>query len=143
MPAGRFLLAVRISSDFPCSCFLCWSDIGHKHSPADARQIAERINLDLTFESNSPEVEYFVREPLLPLSSAAAIGRVGYQHRHGWAGRIAVRSLGWDAVMSIDGINLVRLPKGTTAVLQIGKKPGANLTVLSLAGTGGQPFSRQ
>jgi hypothetical protein len=117
--------------------------VNHKHSPADARQIAERINLDLTFESNSPEVEYFVREPLLPLSSAAAIGRVGYQHRHGWAGRIAVRSLGWDAVMSIDGINLVRLPKGTTAVLQIGKKPGANLTVLSLAGTGGQPFSRQ
>jgi len=116
-------------------------DINHKHTPADARQIAERINMDVIFESNSPEVEYLVREPLL--HSAATVGRLGYQHRQGWAGRIAVRSLGWDAVMSIDGINLVKLPKGTMAVLQIGKKPGASLTVLSLAGTGGEPFSRQ
>jgi hypothetical protein len=118
-------------------------DVGHKHSAADARQIADRINQDLVFESNSPEVQYFVREPLLPLSTAASVGRVGYQHRHGWAGRVAVRSLGWDAVMSIDGINLVQLPKGTTAVLRIGREPGANLMVLSLAGTGGEPFSRQ
>lgn len=130
---------------FPPSSFsLTFVDIGHAHTPADSRQIAERINQNLVFESNSPEVEFFVREPLLPISSASVIGhRVGYQHRHGWAGRIGVRSLGWDAVISIDGINLVRLPKGTTAVLQIGKKPGASLTVLSLAGTGGQPFSRQ
>lgn len=104
--------------------------------------IAERINSELIFESNSPEVEYLVREPLLP-HHAAALGRSGYQHRHGWAGRVAVRSLGWDAVISIDGINLVPLSKGTTVVLQIGRRPGANLTVLSLAGTGGEPFSRQ
>jgi hypothetical protein len=118
-------------------------DVGYAHTPADARQISDRLNQELVFESNSPEVEYFVREPLLPLHSAGNLGRVGYQHRHGWASRIAVRSLGWDAVMSIDGINLVQLPKGTTAVMHIGRKPGANLMVLSLAGTGGEPFSRQ
>lgn len=96
------------------------------------------------FESNSTEVEYFVREPLLPMAAGGSVGRGGgYQHRHGWAGRVAVRSLGWDAVISIDGINLIQLPKGTTAVMQIGRRPGAPLTVLSLAGTGGEPFSRQ
>jgi len=119
-------------------------DVGYTHTAADTRAIADRINQQLVFESNSPEVQYFVREPLLPLATAASVGaRGGYQHRHGWAGRVAVRSLGWDAVLSIDGINLVQLPKGTTAVLRIGRKPGANLMVLSLAGTGGEPFSRQ
>jgi len=119
-------------------------DINYKHTLADARAIAERINMDLIFESNSPEVEFYVREPLLPLSSsAAALGRSGYAHRHGWAGRVCVRSLGWDAVISMDGLTLVPLPKGTTAIIQIGKKPGANLTVLALAGTGEEPFSRQ
>jgi len=49
-----------------------------------------------------------------------------------------VRSLGWDAVISIDGIKLIQLPKGTTAVLRIGKKPGAPLTVLKLADTPAQ-----
>jgi len=106
--------------------------VGHSHTTGETRQIAERLNADLVFESHSPEVEYFVREPLVPMPASPAARAAGYAHRHGWAGRVAVRSLGWDAVMSIDGINLVRLPKGTTVVLQIGRRPGANLTVLSL-----------
>ena len=119
-------------------------EIGRPSSPAEARAIADRINLELVFETNSPEVQYFVREPLLPLSTAnnASLGRGGYSHRHGWAQRVTVRSLGWDAVMSIDGIRLVQLPKGTTAVLNIGRKPGAPLMVLSLADPNGQPFNK-
>jgi hypothetical protein len=74
--------------------------------------------------------------------SSNSVLRHGYVHRHGWAGRVSVRSLGWDSVISLDGIHLMNLPKGTTAVLQVGKRLGANLNVLSLAGSG-EPFSRQ
>jgi len=111
-------------------------------TPATAREIADRINSKLLFGCSSALVEYYVREPLRPLPAAGGAteseARAGYQHRHGWADRIAVRSLGWDAVISIDGIKLIQLPKGTTAVLRIGKKPGAPLTVLKLADTPAQ-----
>ncbi len=60
-----------------------------------------------------------------------------------WEKRLMIRSLGWNANLFFDGLSTYPLPKGTIAQIQIGQQPQSELTVLSLAGTGGEPFSRQ
>jgi NAD+ kinase len=65
-------------------------DINYSCSPAECRQISERLNRQLVYETNSNEIQYFVREPIV---SSAHHGT--YKHRHGWAKTIAIRSLGW------------------------------------------------
>jgi broad specificity phosphatase PhoE/NAD kinase len=116
------------------------ADVGLKTSAAEAKHIAERVNLDMVFDSESDELEYYVREQLLTQVNSS---KGKYHYRHGFGKKLMIRSLGWNANMFFDGLSTYTLPKGTIAQINIGNKTHSKLTVLSLAGTGGEPFSRQ
>lgn len=130
---------------------------GVKPSMHDIRDLTDRLNhqnlfhwsssqmmvrLSLFFFSLSPFFaeaslfifQYYAREP---------IGGAALHHRHGVTDRVIVRPFGYDCILNIDGTANYPVAKGWSVVLTIGAEPGANLSALSLAGTGGEPFSKQ
>lgn len=82
-------------------------------------EVSRRVREACIFPPDSPNIQYFVREPVLngwygrhdtPLSS---------NPRRGFGKSISLRSLGWDSALTLDGLFTYRMRYGTSAVMSI------------------------
>lgn len=69
-------------------------------SPQQAKLITKEMNESCIYPPDDLRVQYLIREPIDYGESDAGHN----QKKHGWSNKVVLKSLGWDASLTLDGL---------------------------------------
>lgn len=79
--------------------------------------IAAAANASLLAHANPGSVQYLVREPTPRLQGGGSLAVA--KEPHGLASSVTIRPLGWEPVLSLDGLSPHRLPTSSSITIEI------------------------